>query len=66
MGKFPAPLLMNFVHFSMQAIISLTITKCWPQKFQPSVSMSSKDFLLRGIFISTSLFFCPFWSSISS
>ncbi|CAM8940797.1 unnamed protein product [Rhodiola kirilowii] len=47
LGKFPAPLLMNFVHFSMQAIISLTITKCWSKKFQPSVSMSSNDFVLR-------------------
>uniref|UniRef100_A0A7N0RGV2 Sugar phosphate transporter domain-containing protein n=1 Tax=Kalanchoe fedtschenkoi TaxID=63787 RepID=A0A7N0RGV2_KALFE len=47
LGKFPAPLLMNTVHFLMQAIISLTITNCWSQKFQPSVSMSWKDFFFR-------------------
>ncbi|TXG55729.1 hypothetical protein EZV62_020985 [Acer yangbiense] len=48
MGKFPAPLLMNTVHFSMQAILSKAITWFWSHRFQPSVVMSWRDYFLRG------------------
>ncbi|XAR49519.1 hypothetical protein NMG60_11032752 [Bertholletia excelsa] len=47
MGKFPAPLLMNTVHFAMQAILSKAITWFWSQRFHPSVPMSWKDYFLR-------------------
>lgn len=47
MGKFPAPLLMNTVHFVMQAVLSKFITWYWSQRFQPSVSMSWKDYFVR-------------------
>ncbi|XP_052177922.1 probable sugar phosphate/phosphate translocator At1g06470 isoform X1 [Diospyros lotus] len=47
LGKFPAPLLMNTVHFAMQAVLSKAITWFWSQKFQPSVSMSWRDYFLR-------------------
>ncbi|KAK4845841.1 hypothetical protein QYF36_009768 [Acer negundo] len=47
MGKFPAPLLMNTVHFSMQAVLSKAITWFWSHRFQPSVVMSWRDYFLR-------------------
>jgi solute carrier family 35 protein C2 len=47
LGKFPAPLLMNTVHFSMQAILSKGITWYWSHRFQPSVTMSWRDYTLR-------------------
>ncbi|XP_057506333.1 probable sugar phosphate/phosphate translocator At1g06470 [Actinidia eriantha] len=47
LGKFPAPLLMNTVHFGMQALLSNAITWFWSQRFKPSVSMSWKDYFLR-------------------
>ncbi|KAL3638262.1 hypothetical protein CASFOL_017633 [Castilleja foliolosa] len=37
MGKFPAPLLMNTVHFTMQAVLSKAITWFWSDKFHPSI-----------------------------
>ncbi|EPS70869.1 hypothetical protein M569_03890, partial [Genlisea aurea] len=46
MGKFPAPLLMNTVHFSMQAVLSKAITWFWSDRFQTS-SMSWKDYFSR-------------------
>ncbi|XP_048327614.2 probable sugar phosphate/phosphate translocator At1g06470 isoform X1 [Ziziphus jujuba] len=47
MGRFPAPLLMNTVHFAMQAILSKAITWYWSNRFQPSVAMSWKDYFMR-------------------
>ena len=47
MGKFPAPLLMNTIHFSMQAVLSKGITWFWSDRFQPS-DMSWKDYFVRG------------------
>ncbi|CAA0813304.1 Probable sugar phosphate/phosphate translocator [Striga hermonthica] len=46
MGKFPAPLLMNTVHFTMQAVLSKAITWFWSDRFHPSV-MSWKDYFVR-------------------
>uniref|UniRef100_A0A7N0TMI5 Sugar phosphate transporter domain-containing protein n=1 Tax=Kalanchoe fedtschenkoi TaxID=63787 RepID=A0A7N0TMI5_KALFE len=47
MGRFPAPLLMNTVHFSMQAVISNTVTWCCPHKFRHSVTMSWHDYFVK-------------------
>ncbi|CAH9107431.1 unnamed protein product [Cuscuta europaea] len=47
LGKFPAPLLMNAVHFAMQAILSNVITCIWSERFQPTVHMSWRDYCLR-------------------
>ncbi|KAF5935668.1 hypothetical protein HYC85_026797 [Camellia sinensis] len=47
LGKFPAPLLMNTFHFAMQAVLSTAITWFWPQRFQPRVTMSWKDYFMR-------------------
>lgn len=47
LGRFPAPLLMNTVHFLMQAILSKAITCFWSQRFQPSVTMSWRDYFVR-------------------
>ncbi|KAK9059921.1 hypothetical protein SSX86_020625 [Deinandra increscens subsp. villosa] len=47
MGRFPAPLLMNTFHFSMQAILSRGITYFWSHRFEPAVSMSWKDYFMR-------------------
>lgn len=47
LGKFPAPLLMNTVHFTMQAVLSKAITCFWSHRFQPSVSMSWRDYFMR-------------------
>ncbi|KAK2982612.1 hypothetical protein RJ640_024672, partial [Escallonia rubra] len=47
MGRFPAPLLMNTVHFTMQAVLSKGITWFWSQRFKSSVIMSWRDYFLR-------------------
>ncbi|KAJ8763027.1 hypothetical protein K2173_023232 [Erythroxylum novogranatense] len=47
LGKFPAPLLMNTVHFAMQAGFSRAITWYWSHRFQPTVAMSWKDYFVR-------------------
>nr|XP_016450458.1 PREDICTED: probable sugar phosphate/phosphate translocator At1g06470 [Nicotiana tabacum] len=47
LGKFPAPLLMNTVHFAMQAVLSKAITGFWSHRFQPTVMMSWRDYSLR-------------------
>ncbi|XVF14549.1 hypothetical protein REPUB_Repub09cG0070900 [Reevesia pubescens] len=47
LGKFPAPLLMNTVHFTMQAVLSKAITWYWSKRFQPSVPMSWRDYSYR-------------------
>ncbi|KAL0353992.1 UNVERIFIED_CONTAM: putative sugar phosphate/phosphate translocator [Sesamum angustifolium] len=46
MGKFPAPLLMNTIHFAMQAVLSMGITWFWSDRFHSSV-MSWKDYFVR-------------------
>ncbi|GER47339.1 nucleotide/sugar transporter family protein [Striga asiatica] len=46
MGKFPAPLLMNTIHFTMQAVLSKAITWFWSDRFHPS-AMSWKDYFVR-------------------
>lgn len=46
-GKFPAPLLMNTIHFSMQAVFSNAVTYFWSERFQPTVTMSWKDYFMR-------------------
>ncbi|KAL2476628.1 putative sugar phosphate/phosphate translocator [Abeliophyllum distichum] len=46
LGKFPAPLLMNTVHFAMQAVLSKAITWFWSERFQPSI-MSWRDYFVR-------------------
>lgn len=48
MEKFPAPLLMKTVHFTMQAILSKAITWFWSHRFQPNVIMSWRDYFMRG------------------
>lgn len=48
LGKFPAPLLMNTVHFTMQAILSKGITWYWSHRFKTSVTMSWKDYFAKG------------------
>ncbi|KAL7606976.1 probable sugar phosphate/phosphate translocator At1g06470 [Lactuca sativa] len=47
MGRFPAPLLMNTIHFAMQAVFSRAITYFWSQRFEPTVTMSWKDYFMR-------------------
>ncbi|XP_073272629.1 probable sugar phosphate/phosphate translocator At1g06470 [Primulina huaijiensis] len=46
MGKFPAPLLMNTVHFVMQAVLSNAITWFWSDRFHSS-AMSWRDYFVR-------------------
>lgn len=47
MGKFPAPMLMNTVHFTMQAILAKGITWFWSHKYQTKVTMSWTDYFVR-------------------
>lgn len=47
MGRFPAPFLMNTIHFSMQAVLSKFITWFWAHKFETNVVMSWRDYFLR-------------------
>lgn len=46
MGKFPAPLLMNTIHFAMQAVLSMGITWFWSDRFHSSF-MSWNDYFVR-------------------
>ncbi|KAI3465875.1 hypothetical protein Pfo_022538 [Paulownia fortunei] len=46
MGKFPAPLLMNTIHFTMQAAFSKAITWFWSDRFHSPV-MSWRDYFAR-------------------
>ncbi|CAL5395896.1 unnamed protein product [Camellia sinensis] len=48
LGKFPAPLFMNTFHFAMQVVLSTAMTWFWPQRFQPRVTMSWRDYFMRG------------------
>ncbi|KAL9855531.1 putative sugar phosphate/phosphate translocator [Arabidopsis thaliana] len=47
LGKFPAPLLMNTIHFSIQAVLSKMITWYWSGRFQPDVTISWRDYFVR-------------------
>ncbi|KAM3320718.1 putative sugar phosphate/phosphate translocator isoform X1 [Capsicum chacoense] len=47
LGKFPAPLLMNTVHFAMHAVLSKAITGFWSQRFQPAGMISWRDYSLK-------------------
>lgn len=47
LGKFPAPLLMNTIHFGMQAVLSKAIIWSWSKKFQSTVVMSWRDYFIR-------------------
>ncbi|CAJ1964495.1 unnamed protein product [Sphenostylis stenocarpa] len=47
MGKFPAPFLMNTIHFTMQAILSKFITWFWSHRFETNVVISWRDYFLR-------------------
>ncbi|KAI7754643.1 hypothetical protein M8C21_021511 [Ambrosia artemisiifolia] len=47
MGRFPAPLLMNTIHFSMQAVLSRGITYFWSHRFEPTVPIARKDYFMR-------------------
>ncbi|KAF1890365.1 hypothetical protein Lal_00013619 [Lupinus albus] len=47
MGKFPAPFMMNTIHFAMQAVLSKLITWFWSRRFQTSVVMSWSDYFLK-------------------
>ncbi|KAI4306060.1 hypothetical protein L6164_029371 [Bauhinia variegata] len=49
LGKFPAPLLMNTVHFAIQAVLSKSIIWFWPDRFETNVAMSWSDYFLRVI-----------------
>ncbi|XP_051135754.1 probable sugar phosphate/phosphate translocator At1g06470 isoform X4 [Andrographis paniculata] len=46
MGRFPAPLLMNTIHFAIQATLSMAITRFWPDKHHSPV-MSWRDYLSK-------------------
>ncbi|KAL2322596.1 hypothetical protein Fmac_026975 [Flemingia macrophylla] len=47
MGKFPAPFLMNTIHFTMQAVLSKFITWFWSHRFEINVCFSWRDYFLR-------------------
>ncbi|KAF5458587.1 hypothetical protein F2P56_022608 [Juglans regia] len=47
LGRFPAPLLMNTFHFTLQAVLSRAITWFWSHRFEPRVSMSWRDYFVR-------------------
>ncbi|BAT88958.1 sugar phosphate/phosphate translocator [Vigna angularis] len=47
MGKFPAPFLMNTIHFTMQAAFSRFITWFWSHRFETKVVVSWRDYFLR-------------------
>ncbi|XP_057859699.2 probable sugar phosphate/phosphate translocator At1g06470 isoform X1 [Cryptomeria japonica] len=54
MGKFPAPLLMNTIHFSMQGLVSTIVVRfCFPG-LRPQ-AMTWKDYFSRGEFIQVGL-----------
>lgn len=46
MGKFPAPLLMNTIHFSMQGLVSTLVLRFFYPAWHPQ-TMSWKDYLTR-------------------
>lgn len=48
MGKFPAPLLMNTIHFSMQGLVSTLVLRFFYPAWHPQ-SMSWKDYFTRAV-----------------
>ncbi|VAI70241.1 unnamed protein product [Triticum turgidum subsp. durum] len=48
LGKFPAPLLMNTVHFALQAALSKIILLFQAKGIDSAVEMSWKDYFMRG------------------
>jgi hypothetical protein len=48
LGKFPAPLLMNTVHFALQAALSKIILLFQAKGIDTAVDMSWKDYFMRG------------------
>jgi hypothetical protein len=49
LGKFPAPLLMNTVHFALQAALSKIILLFQAKGIDAAVDMSWKDYFMRGL-----------------
>ena len=49
LGKFPAPLLMNTVHFALQAALSKIIVLFQAKGLDGAVEMSWKDYFMRGV-----------------
>ncbi|KAK7268984.1 hypothetical protein RIF29_21697 [Crotalaria pallida] len=49
MGKFPAPFMMNTIHFALQVVLSKLITWFWSQRFQTNVAMSWAYYFLKGL-----------------
>ncbi|XP_058100868.1 probable sugar phosphate/phosphate translocator At1g06470 isoform X2 [Magnolia sinica] len=47
LGNFPAPMLMNTIHFTMQAVLSKAIIRFCCQSLQPSVEISWSDYFMR-------------------
>ncbi|CAN6444645.1 unnamed protein product [Victoria cruziana] len=47
LGKFPAPFLMNTVHFALQALLSKAILWFWSERFENSGIMSWRDYFIR-------------------
>ena len=48
MGRFPAPLLMNTIHFGMQAVLSKAITWIWWERFHKDVHVTWRDYFSKG------------------
>ncbi|RWR96303.1 putative sugar phosphate/phosphate translocator [Cinnamomum micranthum f. kanehirae] len=46
LGKFPAPMLMNTIHFAMQAVLSNVIVR-FSKSLRPTVIMSWRDYFMR-------------------
>lgn len=49
LGKFPAPLLMNTVHFALQAGLSKLIILFQSKGPEAAVTMGWKDYFMRGV-----------------
>ncbi|CAA6671486.1 unnamed protein product [Spirodela intermedia] len=47
LGKFPAPLLMNTIHFTMQAVLSKMIIWCRSQKMEINTKMTWRDYFFK-------------------
>uniref|UniRef100_A0A7C9CYW8 Sugar phosphate transporter domain-containing protein n=1 Tax=Opuntia streptacantha TaxID=393608 RepID=A0A7C9CYW8_OPUST len=47
MGRFPAPLLMNTIHFGMQAVLSKAITWIWWERFHKDVHVTWRDYVSK-------------------
>lgn len=47
LGKFPAPLLMNTIHFGMQAVLSKAITWIWWERFHKDVHITWGDYFSK-------------------